>query len=226
MNFKEITNIGQLYQGNKVAITTNSLDTEEKGNVSIIFGKVSYMITNSKAQITGASISFNDELLKNMIVTDDVLKLQKIYKVSEKNMAYFDIKSKRKLAKAEKMNKKYRAMLVKRFGVTEEEIDRNFDNKPKQKVFNFATYKTLTDKIPYVNEDGLIKDAHAIVKFSANNKNEIKCELSVYENQYKDNFMFTVEAIAKCHEEDNFSLKAGEVISYNKAFAKAVCKLH
>ena len=78
MNFKEVTNIGQLYQGNKVAITTNSLDTEEKGNVSIIFGKVSHMITNSKAQITGASISFNDELLKSMIVTDDVLKLQKI----------------------------------------------------------------------------------------------------------------------------------------------------
>lgn len=226
MNFKEVTNISQLYSGNKVAISTNSLNTEEKGNVSLVFGKVEYMITNSKSQITAASVSFNDELLKNMVITDDVLKLQKVYKVSEDEMTFFDLKSRRRLSKAEKLNKKYRAMLVKRFGATEEEIDRNFDNKPKQKTFNFATYKTLTDKIPYVNEDGLIKDAHAIVKFSANNKNEIKCELSVYENQYKDNSMFTVEAIAKCHEEDNFSLKAGEVISYNKAFTKAVCKLH
>lgn len=237
MNFTKIQNLNQLKVGDKVAVTnTENLGDLDVPNVNLLIGWVSHvMSTNGKN--TSVEITTNTTQSKKVILTEANAIFKSTYKITYEterlqdqcNLAHKSHHQvEKELKKANKLNRKYRAMLIQRFGATEEQIDRNFDNLPKSKKSNFIAYKTLSDDIPCII-DGKIKQLSATVRFSSNSENHIKCELIVPNKRHKstdETPILVAEAVAICHEEDVFNTRTGEFIAYNKAFAKAICKLH
>ena len=238
MNFAKITNINQLKIGDKVAITNaENFGNINMPNVNLIIGAVRFIHANNNENILIEIMTTDTIINKKIVLTKSCLDFISVYKITD-NVEKISIehdamlrennKLEKELKKAKKLNKKYRAMLVKRFGATEEQIDNNFNNKSKEKISNFSLYRALSDEIPYM-VNGEIEKLSATVRFSANNKNHIKCELSIYGNMYRSRSekpILVTEAIAICHKEDNFNKETGEFIAYNKAFAKAICQLH
>lgn len=226
MNFIKVKKVEELKTGDNIAIATYPLESGVQGSISIVMGKVIDMLYENEK--FGASIEFNDLIIRKMVLTNQLLEMQIVYKINKTpitNKGFIDvqrerIKLERKLEKVKKTNKKYRAMLIKRFGATDEEIDRNFKNVPKQKKSNeLVKYKTVSTEVPYIY-NGVSGRHKATVAFSSNSTNIIKCVITIYDRP------ITASAIAKCDKHDTFDKKVGEMISYNKAMAKIISTLH
>ena len=226
MKFTNVENIKYLKKGDTVALANKVLEKQTSSN--LIFGVVKEIKENTKTSTTSAVIMLNgsDE---EVLVDNKVLKLTIFYKVDiNDDLSPNYIALTRRLRKAEKLVRRYKATMLKRFNISEEELDRNFDKAPKvksKKEDDFVVYKTVSDEIPYIREDktGLL---HANVKFSANNKGAIKCEIAAHTSKYSSVTICKSTAIALCHEEDTFNKATGELVAYNKAYADMICKLH
>lgn len=239
MNFTKIESINQLKMADKVAIANYSLEEASvSSNMNLLIGNVCSIVRDSNNEVISVDITTMNAAYREIKLTDTALKLKSVYVITEnkeqtnnetvvkknnERLVKSNIEYNKKLRKAEKLNKKYRAMLVKRFGASEEEIDRNFNNKQKKKD-KFITYREQKDTIPMFDKDKIVYCNCKFI-FSRNKKNHIRCTIEVY-NNLNTYCICEASSIAKCHEEDTFNLKIGEYISSTKAIAKITCMMY
>lgn len=235
MNLTKIKNISELNINDKVAIThCDKLGDINEPNVNLLIGKVYRIVKNTNNEILSVEIATTNPIRETQVMLTDMVLMQKsVYLITEYKTdtiikSHNDrlIKSNntliKKLEKAEKLNRKYRAMLKKRFGATDEQIDSNFTVKNINKRKEFIEYKVINDRIPcFIN--GQRSSLLGKFTFSSNNKSKIKCKIEII----KDNEVsFSVSSIATCNKEDIFNIATGEFIASSKAMAKVVIKAH
>lgn len=238
MNFTKIESINQLKMRDKVAIANYNLEEASVSNMNLLIGNVCSIVRDINNEIISVDITTTNTAGVEIKLTDSALKIKSVYVITEnKEEKYSDLVAKstrekliesnvilsKKLRKAEKLNKKYRAMLVKRFGASEEEIDRNFNNEQKKKD-RFVKYREQEDTVPVFEGDKIIQHRCKFI-FGKNKKNHIKCKIEIYD---KLGICCICEAssVAKCHEEDIFNRQIGEYISSTKAIAKITCMMY
>ena len=156
--------------------------------------------------------------------------MQAVYSISEflsigSKSIQNEIKLERKLRKAEKLNKRYEAILTKKFYVTEEQLKNNF-SKNKKTNSRFYTYKTQFGELPFIKNGEFVTLSSRFV-FKKNSKNHIICEISVFKGHVIDNeILVKDQGIAICHKDDEFSEEIGELIASAKAIKNVTCKLY
>ena len=235
MKFIRIKKIKDIKQGDSVVISNGEL--EKKECTSLLFGKALYAETDLKGEIVSVNISIADTLISdNISLTNNTLKIQNVYKViledekieniDTKTLTNKEVELSRKLRKSQKLNNRLQTILDKRFGITKEMLDLNFKKKKNKKSNNFVPYKTMEDAMPRVDITGRVKNLYTTITFSSNGKDSIKCELTIYKSKVLKDVLLVVDALSICHKEDNFNKEAGELIAYNKAYAKAICEIH
>lgn len=230
MKFIRIKDVKDLKQGDSIAISNSELEREEC--TSLLFGEASCVETDSKGKTIGVNMYIKDAFIKDGIkITNNTIKIQNVYKVAKENekeevTSNAEVVLLRALRKAEKLNKRLETILAKRFGVTKETLDMNFKTARKSSINKFITYKAIEDNMPCVDKTGKLRTLYTTAKFSSDGKNSIKCELTIHKSKLLKEYILTTEAVAICHQEDTFSKEAGELIAYNKAYAKAICNLH
>lgn len=240
MNLTRIKSIDQIKMTDKIAITNYALEETSVSNMNLLIGHVENIVRDSNNKVISINIATINTIGNKIVLTNSALKLKSVYVITEnketKSTDTVDtiikshndrlIKSNntliKKLEKAEKLNRKYRAMLKKRFGATDEQIDSNFTVKNTNKRKEFIEYKVINDRIPcFIN--GQRSSLLGKFTFSSNNKSKIKCKIEII----KDNEVsFSVSSIATCNKEDIFNIATGEFIASSKAMAKVVIKAH
>lgn len=223
MNLLKITDIKQLEVGQHIAITSHHQGIiGPNPNVNLTIGMVIETDGYSALILSG-----NNKLLLTNITT----KLQAVYVIDKlmlnntKESMENEISLERKLRKAEKLNRRYKAILTQRFNVTEEELKTNF--KKAKKTSNgkgFENYKVNVGSIPCVI-NGQVKNLTSAIRYKRNKKNHIMCEITVYNND-KSDVICVAQGIAICHEDDTFDQHIGEIIASNKAMKKITSILY
>lgn len=218
MQFIRIFNVSELKIGDKIAIANSDKYLKELigGNINLTTGEVTNKTQNSVLVTT-------DE--RNLIVTNITTKIQAVYlmvdflSMNDKSV-HNEITLERKLRKSEKLNRRYKAILNKKFNITDEDLDLNFKQKTKTKN-RYSQYKIDYKDIPYI-ENGEIKTLHARLVFKENTKRHIMCEITVVKNDEK----LISKGIAVCHRDDVFNKTVGEIIASTKALNDLTCKLY
>lgn len=239
MNLTKIESIDQIKMTDKIAITNYSLEETSVSNMNLLIGYVD-RIVRSNNEVVSVDITTMNTVGNKVVLTDSALKFKSVYTITkDKEQKNNDtiiksnnerlIKSNniliKKLEKSEKLNRKYRAMLIKKFGATKEQIDSNFAVKKKKK--EFIEYKVIHDKIPcFINGEQSFLYGEFI--FSSNNDKKIKCKLKVFSNSdiMPKRLLFSVTSIASCNKDDIFNLDTGEYIASSKAITQAIIKAH
>lgn len=220
MQFTRIYNISDLKIGNKIAIANSDKDLDKLvgSNINLTTG----IVVNS----TDCSVLVTTDQ-RNLIITNITMKMQAVYLVTnakslDNATVYDGIELERKLRKSEKLNKRYKAILNKKFNVTDEELALNF--KKKQAHNKYYKYKTEYREIPYIRPDRVdkVEKLHAKLVFKENSNKNIMCEITVL----KGNEIVTVKGIAVCHKDDIFNRTIGEVIASTKAINNLTCELY
>lgn len=223
MQLIRIYNISELKIGNKVAIASSDKDLENLigNNINLTTGRVVEILP------TSVLVRTNE---KNIRISNITMKMQSTYLVvdflSQADKAiYKEIKLERKLRKAEKLNRRYEAILTKKFHVTEEQLKNNF-SKNKNTSSRFYTYKTQFGELPFI-KDGEFMTLSSRFVFKKNSKNHIVCEISVFKGHVINNeILVKDQGIAICHKDDEFNEEIGELIASAKAIKNVTCKLY
>lgn len=224
MHFKRIYNIESLKVGDKVAVISGNDNIEDLigHNINLSTGIITEKSPTSVLVETRGT---------NLVISDILLRVQTIYLIIEEKI---DIKPKlslvnleRKLRKAEREKRRYKAILKQKFNVTEEDLKTNFKMKSTEKVkaqsSAYFTYKCLDMELPYFL-DGKLINIPAICSFRKTcGKSDILCTITAYYNNQK---VAIGEGKATCHPEDEYNEEVGELISSTKALNNITQKLY
>ena len=223
MQLIRIHNISDLKLGDKIAIANSDKNFKD------LIGNSVNLTTGEVIDCTNTSVLVSTKE-RNLIITNITLQMQAVYSISEflsigSKSIQNEIKLERKLRKAEKLNKRYEAILTKKFYVTEEQLKNNF-SKNKKTNSRFYTYKTQFGELPFIKNGEFVTLSSRFV-FKKNSKNHIICEISVFKGHVIDNeILVKDQGIAICHKDDEFSEEIGELIASAKAIKNVTCKLY
>lgn len=220
MQLIRIKYIEELKKGDRVAISSNfgGIETTIGSNINLTTG----IVANNERSSVLIKTDSNDLILTNIII-----KMQSVYLIKN-NINEFnknEIKLERKLRKAEKLNRRYKAILTKRFNVSEEELKNNFKSSNKSNN-EFYTYRKDQAEMPCI-KGGNFKNLSAKLCFKRNSKKHILCEITVYKGAYDNSeILFKSKGLAICHKDDEYDQEIGELIASTKALKEAICKLY
>ena len=221
MQLIRIFNVEELKIGDKIAIASSdkSLIDSIGSNINLVTGKVVEKNFASVLVLTDST---------RMMISNILLKVQAAYLMIDETKIKNcfnsnEINLERKLRKAEKLNRRYEAILTKKFNVTKEELKTNFKEKRKTNKNDFKEYKVMHRDIPYIFNNEYVT-LPVEIRFKRNSKNHIMCEYTINSNVYC--LYLRTQGIAICHKDDEFNQEIGELIATTKAMKEATCRLY